>query len=71
MCDEPAERIQVRRHANGIGEYGDWLPLTNGKVPHWVAGAVAAAIAEKNRKNGRVDNGLTRWVWRKVTVEES
>lgn len=59
--------VEVRRH-NGQCEYGPWLPTTGDDehdVPEWVGAMIADEIAENDADEGWVEQGGSKWVWRK------
>lgn len=60
--------VEVRRH-NGQCDFGCWYKAGDEDVPAWVGEWVADEIAENDADEGMVEQGGSKWAWRKVSSE--
>jgi len=58
------ENVEVRRN-NGQCDYGPWLTCDE-DVPSWVGDMIADEICENDADSGKVEQGGSRWTWRKA-----
>ena len=57
--------VEVRQN-NGQCDYGPWIPVADVDMPVWVGGMIASVIAEYDADSGLVEQGGSRWSWRKA-----
>lgn len=68
FAEQLIENVEVRRH-NGQCAYGPWMAATSEDVPGWVGEMVADEIAENGGDEGRIEDGGSIWLWRKVEAD--